>query len=76
MELITNLLLLTGTPLDTRLQRISVLLVFLPNYMVVSIYALAKTAISPTMGELLDPSRCVLLSTWKLLRKATQTAHL
>lgn len=63
MELITNLLLLTGTPLDTRLLRISVLLVFLPNYMVVSIYALAKTAISPTMGELLDPSRCVLLST-------------
>ena len=62
MELITNLLLLTGIPLHTKLLKITVLLVF-PNYMVVSIYALAKTAISPTMGELLDPSRCVLLST-------------
>ena len=62
MELITNLVLLTGIPLDTKLLKISVLPVF-PNYMVVSIYAPAKTAISPTMGELLDPSRCVLLST-------------
>ena len=75
MELITNLLLLTGTPLDTRLLRISALLVF-PNYMVVFINIPAKTVISPTMGELLDSSRYVMLSTWKLLRKATQTAHL